>query len=515
MKANTSLCLVFLGAAVWLDGYRKGRQRARKLALAVRDTAGRIVKWFGTSTDIHDYKRDQQALEEARQQLEARVLERTLELEQSNNLLNAILDSMGDAVICVNEKYEHILFNNAARKLVGCSPEQAAPDRRAEIFGIYHADKKTLFRSAELPLGRALRGEICDDVEIFGHHPLQDEGRWLSCSSRPVKDGAGRLHGAVLVLRDVTERRQLEEAQARLLALLEETSDFVCTVRPDGTILYANRALRRLRGVADDTPMEGLPIEGIYPPRMIDQTVNDAMQSAIKYGAWRGENVLRYHSGEEIPVSQLIMSHRNSSGELEFLSTIARDISEIKDNEAQLELIQQQLESSLQKECELARQDPLTGLANRRAFLETSESEKERSRRYHHCFNIAYIDLDGFKKINDTLGHAIGDQVLMQVAKTLRSNLRSSDIVARLGGDEFAVLLVETDAAAAENVLRKLHELLRAAMRAHNWNVDFSIGLASYLCPPESIDSIIRTADGLMYSVKARGKGNLAVALLG
>ena len=606
------------------------------------DSTGRIVKWFGTSTDIDDYKRAQQALEESRQQLEARVHERTLELEQSNTLLHAILDSMGDAVICANDRYEHILINQAARRLLGDSPVQATPDQRAEVFGLYHPDKKTLFTRDELPLGRALRGESCDDVELLARHARLNEQRWLSCTSRPVKDSSGGLHGAVLVLRDITERkrvedaliqseerfrltvesvadyaiflldcegkvaswnrgaerikgyaadeiigkhfscfyaldaverkhpdaalriaietgrfeeegwrmrkdgarfyahvlltalrdktgklrgfskitrditekRSLEQAQARLLALLEETSDFIGTARPDGTVLYANRAWRRLSGLGDDAPIDGMRIEGAYPSRIVELTVRDAIQSAIQYGAWRGENVFRYHSGEEISVSQLIMSHRNSEGELEFISTIARDISEIKDKEGQLELIQQQLEASLLKERELARQDPLTGLANRRAFLETSEDEKERSRRYHHCFNIAYIDLDGFKKINDTLGHAVGDQVLRQVANTLRTNLRSTDAVARLGGDEFAILLVETDAASAEKVLRKLHELLRAAMKANGWSVDFSIGLASYLCPPESIDNIIRTADGLMYSVKARGKGNLAVALL-
>jgi diguanylate cyclase (GGDEF)-like protein/PAS domain S-box-containing protein len=480
----------------------------------MRDSNGIIVKWFGTSTDIDDYKHAQQALQESQQRLEARVQERTVELERSNNLLNAILNSMGDGVICINDKYEHVLFNRAARKLLGSAPEEAAPERRSEVFGIYHPDKKTLFNREELPLGRALRGESCDNIEIFGRHPVQEEERWLSCNSRPMKDGSDKVYGAVLVMHDITERRRLEESRARLLALLEETSDFVGTARPEGTILYANRALRRLRGLGDQESIEGLKVEGTYAPRVTKQVIADAMQTAIKFGAWRGENVFQYHTGEEIPVSQLIMSHRNSDGELEFLSTVARDISEIKDKEAQLKLVQQQLEFALEKERELSRQDPLTGLANRRAFLEASELEKERCRRYHHCFNIAYIDLDSFKAINDKLGHTVGDQVLVQVACTLRSNLRLTDVVARLGGDEFAILLTETDPTSAEKVLRKLHELLRATMKDHGWNVDFSIGLASYRCPPESIDTIIRTADGLMYSVKAKGKGNVAVALL-
>jgi diguanylate cyclase (GGDEF)-like protein/PAS domain S-box-containing protein len=607
----------------------------------MRDAAGKIIKWFGTSTDIDDHKRVQRALEESHQQLEARVQERTAELEKSNILLNAILDSMADGVICINDKYEHVLCNNAARRL-GSGPQQTNPEQRAEAFGIYHADKKTLFQPEELPLGRALRGENCDNIEVFGIHPELKEQRWFSCNSRPMRDSSGKVYSAVLVThditerkraeealiqseerfrltvesvqdyaifmldcdgnvaswnagaqringysadeivgrhfstfhtaedverkhpeatlriatetgrfeeegwrmrkdggrffahvlltalrdksgnlrgfskitRDITERRRLEEMKTRLLEILEETSDFVGTATPDGRILYANRALRRLRGLSDGQSIEGLRVEGTYPTRVAQQTLKDARQTAIQFGAWRGENIFRYYSGEELPVSQIIMSHRNSDGELEFLSSIARDISEIKNKEEQLELVQEQLEASLTKERELSRQDPLTGLPNRRAFMETSEIEKERSRRYHHCFNIAYIDLDGFKNINDTLGHTVGDQVLIQVASTLRSSLRSTDAVARLGGDEFAILLTETDAASAEKVLRKLHELLRAAMKSNGWNVDFSIGLASYLCPPEDIDTIIRTADGLMYSVKAKGKGALAVALL-
>jgi diguanylate cyclase (GGDEF)-like protein/PAS domain S-box-containing protein len=482
----------------------------------IRDGTGRIIKWFGTSTDIDEHKRAQQALEEARQQLEVRVQERTCELERSNTLLTAILDSMGDGVICVNDKYEHVLFNRAARELLSSGPGQACPGERAQAFGIYYPDKQTLFKMEDLPLGRALRGENCDNIEIFSLPPGQKESAWLSANSRPVKDLSGRLHGAVLVLRDITARKQAEEAQARLLAILEETTDFVGTLRPDGAIFYANRALRGLRGVPDRASIERMTFEGIYPAWVAQQgALKQIMETAMQYGSWRGESVLCYHTGEEIPVSQLIMSHRNPTGEVEFLSTIARDISEMKDSEATLQLVQKELEASLVKERELSRSDPLTGLPNRRAFMEFAEIEKERSRRYSHSFGLAYLDLDGFKKINDTLGHAAGDMVLVTVAKVLRSNLRASDMVARLGGDEFAILLPETDPVAAKKVMSKLQELLRSAMRAGGWKVDFSIGLASFLDAPESVDYIIRLADELMYSVKSSGKGALVAAIMG
>jgi diguanylate cyclase (GGDEF)-like protein len=173
------------------------------------------------------------------------------------------------------------------------------------------------------------------------------------------------------------------------------------------------------------------------------------------------------------------------------------------------------LKSLLAKEQELARIDPLTAVPNRRAFYEALDQERMRSRRYRRAFTIAYVDLDNFKKVNDSLGHAVGDELLVQVAAGLKSNLRASDYVGRLGGDEFAVLLPETDATAAQLVLRKLRLRLLEEMKAHDWQVTFSIGAATFLDPPDSLDVIIRMADETMYAIKAHGKDNVSVALVG
>ncbi len=173
------------------------------------------------------------------------------------------------------------------------------------------------------------------------------------------------------------------------------------------------------------------------------------------------------------------------------------------------------LRSLLAREHELARIDPLTTVPNRRAFYEALDKERVRSVRYHRPFTIAYVDLDNFKKVNDALGHAKGDELLVQVAAGLRSNLRGSDYVGRLGGDEFAILLPETDATAATCVLRKLRQRLLEEMNAHSWQVTFSIGAATFLDPPDSLDVIIRMADETMYAIKAHGKDNVSVSLVG
>ena len=173
------------------------------------------------------------------------------------------------------------------------------------------------------------------------------------------------------------------------------------------------------------------------------------------------------------------------------------------------------LKGLLAKEQELARIDPLTNVPNRRAFYEALDKERVRSVRYRRPLTIAYVDIDNFKKVNDALGHAVGDELLVQVAAGLRSNLRASDFVGRLGGDEFAALLPETDATSAKLVLDKLRLRLFEEMKAHSWQVTFSIGAATFLDPPDSLDVIIRMADETMYSIKAHGKDNVSVALVG
>lgn len=154
----------------------------------------------------------------------------------------------------------------------------------------------------------------------------------------------------------------------------------------------------------------------------------------------------------------------------------------------------------------LAREDPLTGIANRRAFFGALDRAMEWSRRQGMSWALAYVDVDNFKKLNDTQGHGAGDGVLRKVARTLREGIRRVDIVARLGGDEFALLLPETDADAAETIVSKLQLQLDQAMAEDGWDVSFSIGVMTFTVPPESLDAAVAMADACMYRAKARGK---------
>ena len=123
------------------------------------------------------------------------------------------------------------------------------------------------------------------------------------------------------------------------------------------------------------------------------------------------------------------------------------------------------------------------------------------------CTSWAYIDCDNFKVVNDKFGHHVGDELLRVISKTMLRKLRSSDLPGRLGGDEFAVMLPETNAEACRMVIEMLQQRLLHEMKAHNWPVTFSIGIATFLRMPASIEDMIRQADKLMYAVKNSSKG--------
>lgn len=164
------------------------------------------------------------------------------------------------------------------------------------------------------------------------------------------------------------------------------------------------------------------------------------------------------------------------------------------------------LKQALENEMKSARTDYLTGAENGRAFSEAVSSEMIKARRYGRMLTVAYIDLDNFKTVNDTMGHSAGDRLLCQMVQTIRDHIRRTDVVARLGGDEFAILLPETASEQAKVVISKLQKVLLAVMDKNNWPVTFSIGVVTFATPPATIDQLIDIADSAMFSAKNEGK---------
>jgi diguanylate cyclase (GGDEF)-like protein len=160
----------------------------------------------------------------------------------------------------------------------------------------------------------------------------------------------------------------------------------------------------------------------------------------------------------------------------------------------------------LGREERLARIDSLTGVMTGSAFRESAAEIIGLAARNGRPFVIVYVDLDGFKKVNDSSGHAEGDRALKAVASVLSQSVRRTDNVGRLGGDEFAILLPETNETGAHGVIEKIRANLASAFAGGGWQIGASIGAALFLAPPQDPDEAISRADDLMYQAKKSGK---------
>ncbi len=418
-----------------------------------------------------------------------------------------MIEQTSDIIHIVSPEGKFLYVNQSWRRTFGFNDDEIG---RLTLMDLLHPDEReTARRNIRLLMDVHMILEIDTRFVTKDGRTVWVEGN-SSCELSPSGDVVSRRG----IFHDVTERKRAEAERSRLLAILEEAPDFINTFTPDGKVLWLNRAFRKLRNVDEKSDLSQLKIAELHP-LWANQILAQALPTVLSTGIWKGESAVLDPHGKEVPVSHTIVAHRDESGNISYLSTLCRDITASRHAEEALREAHAQLNEVLQREKELARTDVLTGLANRRAFYESLQVERSRAARYRRPITLACLDLDNFKRVNDTLGHSVGDELLARVADVLRQTLRLTDTVGRLGGDEFALLLPETDAPSAEALLEKLRGVLRRAMEARKWPVTFSIGAATFLESPPSIEHMIQTADELMYAVKKSGKNRISVVLIG
>ena len=324
------------------------------------------------------------------------------------------------------------------------------------------------------------------------------EAMRLGATDYVLKNNMRRLVTVVRrALSEAGERERIrvaEEERARLVQILEATSDYVCMTDPAGTITYLNAAGRKLIG-APESQGAGKSTGEIYPAWARELIEREGTPVASSTGAWTGETAILGADGTEIPVSQVIIAHRGPGGEIRFFSTIARDIRERKAYEARLQY--------------LANYDPLTGLPNRDLLGDRTLQAVAHARRASRPAALLVLNLDRFKLVNESYSRGAGDALLRMVADRLKSAVREGDTVARLGGDAFAVLA--TDLARPDDVLsvaRKIRESMHSPFRleARDLHVTLSIGASVTPRDGEEFDMLLRNADAAMHRVKAEGR---------
>jgi diguanylate cyclase (GGDEF)-like protein/PAS domain S-box-containing protein len=166
-------------------------------------------------------------------------------------------------------------------------------------------------------------------------------------------------------------------------------------------------------------------------------------------------------------------------------------------------------EEDLRRQARLARTDELTSVKNRRGFEEEAQLLIRLARRQSQCITLGYLDLTGFKSLNDQRGHQEGDRALRSVGEILLACARSTDVIGRIGGDEFAIVLPDTDQQGAKAFFAKLQELLLESMRTGGWDIGVSVGVATFLEHVPDLAEALQAADDLMYRAKESGKSGV------
>jgi diguanylate cyclase (GGDEF)-like protein/PAS domain S-box-containing protein len=281
---------------------------------------------------------------------------------------------------------------------------------------------------------------------------------------------------------------QVLATEERLKEFLEGANDLIFSVKPDGQFLYANRAWERVLGY-DRSNLSDMSLEDL-----IDDDMRIKCMAEIQK-ATRGEKVeplegrLKTDAGETVDVEGTITCSFQDD-EAGAVWVICRDTSARKKAQEQLYF--------------MAHHDQLTSLPNRLFFADRLRQAQALAKREKHQCGILYLDLDRFKIINDSLGHAVGDILLQEVGKRLRSCVREVDTVARIGGDEFSIVLVNLNhmvEALAKPVQAEEHELF----------ITTSIGISIYPNHDDNPEGLLKKADAAMYQAKAHGRNNYQV----
>ncbi|WP_421193565.1 PAS domain S-box protein [Aeromonas enteropelogenes] len=491
IRADGSLCWVQLSVALCES----------------RTVAPHMIAVFA---DLSERKQAEAELLTLQQGLEQQVRERTHELSETvvqlhreMNERSAVQQSLWREQRRLQHMLEHT--SNAFLEL----------DETLTITGWNPASTTLLGWQAEEMLGQPLARLLEENHPLFTQLPLSgDQPRRLECDIHtrdgrrlPVEVIAERYRfddkvRLALFLHDITARRrvqaEIERGRARLRAITDGLPVTISMVAPNGRYLFANQAYCRYFGLAS---------EQLFGTSLRDSMGETSYQRAQAYleRAQAGEQ-LSFESRFTLPIGErelritMIPSRSDEQG----VYILGTDITEYKVLQAQLE--------------HEAAHDPLTGLPNRHAFTLRLARELERVHYSAESLGLLFLDLDGFKQINDRLGHHVGDALLQRFASVLSAEVRPGDMVARLAGDEFTVVLPALHH--PEQELPALCDRLLAAMAVpadvagHQLSLAGSIGGA--LCRSgrhSRIDDLLNRADAAMYRAKQAGKGRFVLDL--
>jgi diguanylate cyclase (GGDEF)-like protein/PAS domain S-box-containing protein len=439
------------------------------------------------------------------------------ELSGLREHLEAALERVADAVIAVDSTGRLAYMNTAAEEATGWTWRDAAGKPATGIFRVIRDDTGA---PLENPLEAVLRtGERTVHASDSSLIDIRGSRLPIEWSVSPVRDASGAFAGAVLVFRDVASRRAAERAlqsseesraedaaalfeeKERAQVTLNSIGDAVVSTNFWGRVTYLNIVAERMTGWSQ-AQAQGRAVDDVF--RLVHVATRDPIASPTARAIIEDRTVglgadcmLVRGGGAELAVETSAAPIHDRLGGVIGAVMVTHDVTAARELS--------------QKLARLALHDSLTDLPNRTLLNDRLDQAMMRARRGGSTVAVLFIDLDRFKHINDSLGHAVGDELLRSVARRLQACVRSSDTVSRQGGDEFLILLADVvhphDAAVcAEKIIAALEA--PHGIAGQDLRISASIGIATFPHDADDAETLMRNADFAMYQAKHSGRNN-------
>ncbi|MEZ9529559.1 diguanylate cyclase [Vibrio sp. 10N.286.51.F4] len=455
-----------------MQAFVERRSKQPKLVVTNRDEIGDLVRAFNTMLERLQHRDNQ--------------INFTLDkLQEEKSFANEVIETVQHSLLVVDEKGLILHANAATRDIFKCSEAFLENLLIQELI----ATKQTGYLQDVIDANIELNDELLETTDLF------QSKRWLRVSSRSLTK-----HGRILyAIQDVTDIETAMSRQRIAAGVFENSKDGLIVLNSSNVITMVNPAITQLLGYHSDLLVGKTPFE-VFSWQQFSSLMPTIRSSLENYGQWQGEVWEKSASGTLVPMFVKVnrIASDNEKDEFDMVLTLS-DLSNVKEME--------RLEH-------LAHHDALTGLANRAQLYKVMDDVVTSSHYSNQHFAVIYLDLDGFKEVNDNYGHDAGDEILKEVSNRLLSQVRAGDLVARLSGDEFVLIIKQTNKVLLAKLAERLLDLIGQEVnyKQRSLHVGASLGINLVDGSERDIDVILKVADEAMYQAKRKGKGQFVFA---
>ena len=433
---------------------------------------------------VNSLKQKNEELEQRAHELAGQMTTHIRETAEHHRLLAAIIEQAGTAIFTTNADGNITSWNSGAERLFNYTDSEATDMPLAAIQADTGAD--------EVYMREELKNAVRE--RFLPMRNKQGKVRYVDMDTSHLYDQQGETIGEVHIVHDVTTEKDAYDNLMLMGEVFHHSGEAIVITDSENKIVSVNAAFSRITGYTSADVIGRTP--AVLASGRHDKDFYQAMWHQLKESDyWRGEIWNRRKNGDIYPEWLTITVLRDAHGKVKNHIAIFTDVSQYKEREAKIEY--------------LAHHDTLTRLPNRLLLRDRLEQSILHAHRQHTQVALLFVDLDRFKVINDSLGHDIGDKLLIEVTRRLQAIIRDEDTVSRQGGDEFIIVLNDVEEnqrimAIAERIIESVGA--SAIIDGHAISITPSIGISIYPDDTQNIDELISKADAAMYHAKENGR---------